>query len=956
MAKYSTPGVYLKEYDKSDVLLEASAGGAAIALKAPSGPMWKPVTISSVRELQNIFGNPTLEDITGKPKGTIARPINGYGLYAARYYVAAGQPITIVRAAGGSLLDTDNTRLKDYAYSAAITSSHEDDGVVSWSSTSGIPEVANQNIANTSTRIKAVYEADSAYFAPEGYDTDANTPIFGVAFAGGPSGQGDSVAYSTELFSEACTWLYDYDEEEDINGLLEEIKAYKLDNTPEQRALLIAYVEEKQLVAPYLMKLKVFTKSPSRAWPLDLTTSNIGTQSEEYIVGTDPQLVDEDGRSLFIEDVINGRSPLISVVQFNTLDLNDIFKDIIDTVSFTATRIISTLDGTEYKHSTSLQPIDFAGDVTIAVDKNITYDKIPDVNVLASNTINVDGETTILETATGYAQAIYEAYLAEVEKATGALILKGTALTNAGLEVVEQPTAIQEDQDAGTLNVDGDPCSVGDLLPAPFTPTIIWDSINAKYVYSGEGDSGVATWNFFPVLDDVVNSVNPGAVAIDDAWSTRTFAPLQTDSDYISKINNLRQLVIDSRANSVQDYIAALDSARVSTPSTTQWTYDVATSRLAQLSFTNKLILAKDDNAIGQTAIEVAIANQNLTGVITVDDVYVVGNPIEALDAYIMKVKGKSITDITDISPLQGGKEAEDDSDLESTEGWSLLANKEKVIAPLLIVPTYDNDVKRYVNSMIIPSRKLDCMAVGQSGDFTDYSKYNTKHAQFVLDSEAFGYANSSYQSLICNWSLVKDSITGRDVWLPNVIFHAAAMARTDVVANVWDAPSGQNRGAIANAKAQLFELSDTEIGTLYDNNINSPKEFMNRGTCIWGQKTAQRKPSALDRIAVRRTLLFIETTVQQFLNPLVLDVNNTPEVRLRVWSQINNFLQGIKTSGGLTDYQVICDDSNNPAAVIDANTLNVDILVKPVKTIEFVSINVIVGNSDSSFEELRVR
>jgi phage tail sheath protein FI len=246
-------------------------------------------------------------------------------------------------------------------------------------------------------------------------------------------------------------------------------------------------------------------------------------------------------------------------------------------------------------------------------------------------------------------------------------------------------------------------------------------------------------------------------------------------------------------------------------------------------------------------------------------------------------------------------------------------------------------------------------MAIGQSGDVYDHSKVDSIHSSHIMLAEDFGYANSSYQELICNWTLTTDPTSGRDVWLPNVVFLAATIARTDVTANVWNAPSGQIRGVIPG-KAQRFELSDDEIGKLYDNNINSPKEFMGIGACIWGQKTAQRKPSALDRVNVRRTLLFIEATVKGFLNPLVLDVNNTPEVRLRVWSQINNFLSSVKTEGGLTDYQVICDESNNTAAVIDANTLNVDILVKPVKTIEFIDVNVLIGNSGADFSELRVR
>lgn len=305
---------------------------------------------------------------------------------------------------------------------------------------------------------------------------------------------------------------------------------------------------------------------------------------------------------------------------------------------------------------------------------------------------------------------------------------------------------------------------------------------------------------------------------------------------------------------------------------------------------------------------------------------------------------------------LTGGAEPESDSDIKSVSGWSLLENSEKVVTSLLLVPTYDMDVKMKINEVTIPARKRDVMMVAQSGSILDNdpkSELNT--VALIKESELFGYPNPSYCALYCGWALTYDFYNDRDVWLPNSVFAGQAIARTDNIGNVWDAPAGQRKGIIP-AKAQLTDFSDTSIGNLYDSNINACKEFAGIGSVIWGQKTAQRKPTALDRINVRRTLLFIERAIKLFLNPLVLDVNNTPDVRLRVWTQINNFLQGLKSQNGLIDYQVICDESNNPPEVIDANTLNVDVIVRPVKTIEFIDVNVIVASTGLSFEEARVR
>jgi len=305
---------------------------------------------------------------------------------------------------------------------------------------------------------------------------------------------------------------------------------------------------------------------------------------------------------------------------------------------------------------------------------------------------------------------------------------------------------------------------------------------------------------------------------------------------------------------------------------------------------------------------------------------------------------------------LRNGAESDNDTDLVGTDGWALLSNHEKVASQLLLVPTWNNDVKQKVNTDIIPARKRDALMIAQSGNYTDYVPGNESATiDKILKAEKFGYPNPSYAALYAGWALTYDFYNDRDVWLPNVVFAGQAIARTDNIANVWDAPAGQRKGIIA-AKQQLFDLSDDGIGKLYTKNINAVKEFIGIGSVIWGQKTAQRKPTALDRINVRRTMLFIESALRLFLDPLVLDVNNTPETRLRVWTGINSFLQGLKSQGGLMDFQVICDDSNNTPDVIDANQLNVDVLVRPVRTVEFIDVNVIVASTGLSFEEARVR
>jgi len=279
---------------------------------------------------------------------------------------------------------------------------------------------------------------------------------------------------------------------------------------------------------------------------------------------------------------------------------------------------------------------------------------------------------------------------------------------------------------------------------------------------------------------------------------------------------------------------------------------------------------------------------------------------------------------------------------------WEYLTDKQNYDINIVIIPDYSTTVKQQVVQNVVGSRK-DCIAVAQVGSYAN----NTLES--VLNAEKYGYTDPSYIALYAGWDKVYDKYNSRNVFLPKSIFGAALMARTDDVANVWDAPAGMSRGIIPSSEQnKLFDFS--EIGQLYDRNINTSRLIRGVGHVMWGQKTAQMKKSALDRINVRRLLLFIRKSMEEALLPYVLDVNNTAKTRLRIWSNLDAFLATIQAEGGLLKYEVVCNESNNPAQVIDSNQLNVDVYVQPVKTVEFISLQTIVTKTGVNFEEVRVR
>lgn len=297
--------------------------------------------------------------------------------------------------------------------------------------------------------------------------------------------------------------------------------------------------------------------------------------------------------------------------------------------------------------------------------------------------------------------------------------------------------------------------------------------------------------------------------------------------------------------------------------------------------------------------------------------------------------------------PMVGGQSIAS-SDISNVYGWDYFSNRQEVTADIFIVPTHNTIVKQTVANDIVGTRR-DSMAVVQSGSLDDTD------IQDILEAEQYGYTAASYVATYSGYYRTFDEYNSRFVWLPNMIAAVQSFVRTTNIANPWDAPAGMRKGVVGGIE-QNANFNDAQIGIGYDNNINMIKTFRGVGSVIWGQKTAQRKASALDRINVRRTLLFIEKTVEEFLNPLVLDVNNTPTTRARVFGNIDSFLNQIRSQGGLIAYEVVCDESNNTAQVIDNNTLAVDIYVQPVKTVEFIDVQVVITRTGVSFSEVRVR
>ncbi len=280
------------------------------------------------------------------------------------------------------------------------------------------------------------------------------------------------------------------------------------------------------------------------------------------------------------------------------------------------------------------------------------------------------------------------------------------------------------------------------------------------------------------------------------------------------------------------------------------------------------------------------------------------------------------------------------------SEFWKYFENRDELPVQILINPSFSKEDKLAVSELCNVRR--DCIAANQVGNV------KTLDYKDVIKAETYGYPNPSFMALYAGYSRVYDKHNDKYVYLPNSLFGASLYARVDRLTDPWYAPAGTTRGVLPVLDENKL-YSQTQIGKLYDKNINSVQYVQGAGLTMMGQKTAQLKKSALDRIQVRRNLIYIQTNIENALKQFLFE-NNTQQTRLRVYSMIDDFLGGIKAADGLYDYDVVVDESNNTSTVIDSNQLNVDIYVQPVKSIEFIQFTTVVTRTGVSFSDIKLK
>ena len=296
---------------------------------------------------------------------------------------------------------------------------------------------------------------------------------------------------------------------------------------------------------------------------------------------------------------------------------------------------------------------------------------------------------------------------------------------------------------------------------------------------------------------------------------------------------------------------------------------------------------------------------------------------------------------------LVGGRSGGRPTSKELNAGWDLFEDRNQTSVSLLLNSGYSNNTEvSYQQKMLdIAKSRRDCfclfdvpMSEVEPEDAIDWRKN-------ILGM------NSYYGALSSPWVKTYDSIQGRAGF---VMCPSAFIAKLiGQAGDPWNAPAGPNRGIIGSSTVSptgLTQTYDSTVGgTLYaDNQINCLIRDVSAGYVNWGQRTLQAKPSALDRINVARTVIYIETILRDAARWHLFE-NNTPYERMQIVLKFSQFLDTILSADGITSYKVICDESNNTPLVIQNNQLVIDVILQPVYTAESIILNTTVTSTDAS-------
>ena len=316
---------------------------------------------------------------------------------------------------------------------------------------------------------------------------------------------------------------------------------------------------------------------------------------------------------------------------------------------------------------------------------------------------------------------------------------------------------------------------------------------------------------------------------------------------------------------------------------------------------------------------------------------------------------------------IAAGTETEDNSYVYNTwrRAIDTVSDPEAIDMNLLVAPglTHEGLTERMVD---VCEERADALALIDLPDV-----YIPPHEQYYADkSSRIGTTprgaarqlrdrkiDSSYGATFYPWVQTRDQGTGQLVWIPPSVAILGVLASAAAKTDVWFAPAGFNRGGLSDGAAGIpitkvsEKLTSKNRDILYEYNVNPIASFPSSGIVLFGQKTLQERQSALDRINVRRLVIYLKKQVS-ILSTQVLFEQNVQATWNRFIGLVEPLLSNVKTRFGITDYRLILDETTTTPDLIDQNIMYAKIMIKPARAIEFIAIDFVILNTGASFDD----
>ena len=302
---------------------------------------------------------------------------------------------------------------------------------------------------------------------------------------------------------------------------------------------------------------------------------------------------------------------------------------------------------------------------------------------------------------------------------------------------------------------------------------------------------------------------------------------------------------------------------------------------------------------------------------------------------------------------LAGGVNSGSLTTTEFGTGHDKFEDVDTIEVDMLIAPGMSSraDQTTVVNDLVATAQttRKDCVVVASPAR-SDIVNSTTQNANAVTTAKTF--TNSSYLFADNNYLKVYDKYNDQYIQIPAASSTAGLMAATDAVAAPWFSPAGPRRGQYLGITALNYSPTKAERDTLYKAGVNPISNIPGQGVLLFGDKTKLARPSAFDRINVRRLFLGIERAIAIAARNVMFEFNDE-FTRAEFTNIVEPFLREIQGRRGITDFRVVCDDTNNTAAVIDRNEFIANIFIKPARSINYVTLNFVAVRTGVDFEEV---